>query len=76
MSKCKCCDGTGQEVDDTYTGNQMRQLRLAAKMAQKEMAARLGVSGAYLSDLEHGYRHWNIPLTKEYISICQKGLAK
>lgn len=40
----------------TPFGERMRQLRAAKGVSQKEMAAALGVSPAYLSALEHGRR--------------------
>ena len=40
----------------TPFGRAMRRLRAARGVSQKEMAAALGVSGAYLSALEHGHR--------------------
>jgi transcriptional regulator with XRE-family HTH domain len=40
----------------TPFGEKIRQLRQGRGMAQKEMAASLGVSSAYLSALEHGHR--------------------
>ena len=40
----------------TPFGMRMRELRLARGVSQKEMAAAIGVSAAYLSALEHGRR--------------------
>lgn len=40
----------------TPFGEKMRQLRLAKGVNQKQMAAAIGVSPAYLSALEHGRR--------------------
>jgi transcriptional regulator with XRE-family HTH domain len=40
----------------TPFGARIRELRLERKLNQKEMAAALGVSAAYLSALEHGRR--------------------
>jgi transcriptional regulator with XRE-family HTH domain len=40
----------------TPFGEKLRQLRRAKGVSQKEMAAALGVSAAYLSALEHGHR--------------------
>lgn len=40
----------------TPFGERLRQLRQAKGVSQKDMAAALGVSGAYLSALEHGRR--------------------
>ncbi|WP_367716932.1 helix-turn-helix transcriptional regulator [Nitratireductor sp. GISD-1A_MAKvit] len=38
----------------TPLGEKIRQLRRARGISQKEMAASIGVSAAYLSSLEHG----------------------
>jgi transcriptional regulator with XRE-family HTH domain len=40
----------------TPFGMKLRELRRAKRVSQKEMAAALGVSAAYLSALEHGRR--------------------
>lgn len=40
----------------TPFGARLRQLRAERNMSQKEMAAAIGVSAAYLSALEHGHR--------------------
>ena len=40
----------------TPLGQKLRELRLKKGVSQKEMAAALGVSAAYLSALEHGRR--------------------
>lgn len=40
----------------TPFGEKLRQLRKAKGVSQKDMAAALGVSAAYLSALEHGRR--------------------
>jgi transcriptional regulator with XRE-family HTH domain len=40
----------------TPFGERLRQLRRAKGVSQKQMAASLGVSAAYLSALEHGRR--------------------
>jgi transcriptional regulator with XRE-family HTH domain len=40
----------------TPFGEKLRQLRRERRVSQKQMAAALGVSAAYLSALEHGHR--------------------
>ena len=40
----------------TPFGEKLRRLRIARGVTQKEMAASIGVSSAYLSALEHGRR--------------------
>ena len=40
----------------TPFGERVRAMRQARGIAQKDMASAIGVSAAYLSSLEHGYR--------------------
>ncbi|MDH7975647.1 helix-turn-helix domain-containing protein, partial [Sphingomonas sp. AR_OL41] len=46
-----------------YAGEQLRALRVAAAMNQAAMAARLGISVSYLSQLESGERPLTAPVT-------------
>lgn len=57
-SKCKHCDGTGVEQDAVAIGKAMREAREKAGQSGRETAKRMGISAAYLSDLELGRRHW------------------
>ena len=50
------CGGPGRERAVTPLGEKLRALRSERGVTQKEMAAALGVSAAYLSALEHGRR--------------------
>jgi predicted transcriptional regulator len=55
---CRACGGTGREISHIETGKKMRQLRTDADISLREVARRLGISGAYLSDMEQGKRNW------------------
>jgi transcriptional regulator with XRE-family HTH domain len=51
------CGGRGHEgAAVTPLGERIRALRRERGVSQKDMAAALGVSAAYLSALEHGHR--------------------
>jgi len=52
----------------TPFGEKVRALRAARGMALKDMAAHLGVSSAYLSEVEHGNR--GRPRTGLIMQIC------
>lgn len=53
-------------VDHVATGALMREKREAAGVSLREMGRRLGVSAAYLSDLELGKRAWNEDRAQNY----------
>lgn len=57
-AKCKHCDGTGLEQDSVAIGKTMREAREKSGQSGRETAKRMGISAAYLSDLELGRRHW------------------
>lgn len=67
---CRCCNGSGQEFDHQSVGAEMRKLRLAAKLSQAKLGARMKVSAAYICDLEMGYRNWNEVLISRYRKAC------
>lgn len=58
QEKCKHCDGTGVEQDSVAIGKAMREAREKAGQSCRETARRMGISAAYISDLELGRRHW------------------
>ena len=59
---CKCCQGSGVERDDLIVGRDMRALRTMTGISLSSMAAHLGISKGYLSQLEHGKRSWTTEL--------------
>ncbi len=63
MSKpCHCCRGSGVEEDDAITGLKMKRQRVAVAITQSDMARHCRISKGYLSQLEHGTRHWSTEL--------------
>lgn len=56
---CQRCNGTGFEPDRVALGKSMRKLREAAGKQQNEVARAMGISPAYLSDMELGRRDWS-----------------
>lgn len=56
---CKRCNGTGLEPDQSETGKQMRATRTDAGKSLREVAATMGISAPYLSDMELGRRAWS-----------------
>jgi len=69
---CHCCGGSGRELDHAGVGRKLVQTRKAAGVSQKTMAAQLGISCPYLSQLEHGKRRWPMALIEKYRKICGK----
>lgn len=68
--KCVACSGTGRVPNPIATGVQMRQRRERAGVGLRELSRKLGVSAAYLSDLELGRRGWrNLKLLKAYEAL-------
>lgn len=68
--KCSACEGTGRVPNPVATGLSMRQRRERAGVGLRELARKLDVSAAYLSDLELGRRGWrNAKLRKAYEAL-------
>ena len=55
---CQRCAGTGYEPDHAAIGARHRHVREGLKMSLREAAGKIGISAAYLSDLERGNRAW------------------
>lgn len=55
---CPACSGNGFVTDPVETDAAMRKARKDAALSLREVARRLQVSAAYLSDLELGRRAW------------------
>ena len=64
--KCRRCGGTGEEPDWRAVGAKLRADREQAGLTQTEVAFRLGMSKAYVSDLERGARPWRTELVERY----------
>lgn len=49
-----------QEIDHRATGAAMRARREKSGKSLREVSAKMGISAAYLSDLERGFRNWTV----------------
>lgn len=65
---CAKCDGTGRVTDHTALGADFQQKRRAAGYTLRQIASLMGISIGYLSDLEHGRKHWSLRQRVEYLS--------
>lgn len=63
---CSHCGGSGRELDPVAIGQQMRGLRLQAKLTLRTIAGRLGFTAPYISDLERGNRTFSEELVARY----------
>ena len=72
VKPCRCCGGTGDEIDNVAVGIDMRWKRKASGMSLRAMANGLGFTSAYLSDLENGKRNWRKSLIDYYEAIYDK----
>ena len=57
------------EIDHECTGRLFRAGRKKAKLSLREMARRLGLSAAFVSDLERGRRNWTEELSVRFTDI-------
>ena len=69
--KCHRCGGSGLEPDDRAVGREMRDLRERRGLTLRQLAARLELSPAYISDLERGNRHWHKGMTDSFKSALR-----
>lgn len=63
---CHCCAGTGAERDNHRIGKSFRQARILRGIGLRELARRLGVSHAFLHQLENGRRNWTKTIYAKY----------
>lgn len=68
-ANCPRCGGTGYVTDPKVEGAEMRAKRTKRGIGLREAARRVGVSPAYLCDLEHGRRRWSQKLRALLIEI-------
>lgn len=57
------------EINHAATGASARSVRLSigeAGMSLREFSTRMGISAAYLMDLEMGRRNWNAQLVEKF----------
>jgi len=64
--KCRCCKGTGKELNHSVVGNEMRNMRVERKESLISISKKMGLSIPYLSDLERGRRNWNEDLIQRF----------
>lgn len=67
LKECPRCEGKGTILDPAYQGAEARRRRKAVDLSLREVARRMNLSVAYLSDLELGRRGWNEKLTQRYV---------
>ncbi len=63
---CPKCGGTGRVSDDRVVGAKLRKQRKDHGRSLRSIAKAIGVSAAYLSDLELGNRHWDNELIDKF----------
>ena len=63
---CKCCDGSGRELDHKMVGDYLRTQREKAGITQARVAGCMKISPPYLCDLEYGFRNWRDELINKY----------
>jgi cytoskeletal protein RodZ len=59
-------------IDQKTTASRARRLRLQSKVSLREVAKRMKISPAYLSDLERGNRNWSDALCQVFVSAVLK----
>jgi transcriptional regulator with XRE-family HTH domain len=68
---CRCCDGSGKEIDHKAMGKQLRAEREKLDMSLTYVAGRIGISKAYLHDLESGKRYWTDAKLSSYRAVLK-----
>jgi transcriptional regulator with XRE-family HTH domain len=63
---CPVCHGDGEEL--FFAGATMREARRAAGLSVREVARRMDLSAAYVSDLELGRRSFSETLARRYLT--------
>lgn len=63
---CPQCGGSGKVMDDKKVGAFMREIRKKAGVSSRAVARQLGLSAAYVCDLELGRRGWNAEKRRQY----------
>ena len=66
IKPCRCCAGTGDEIDNEKIGLALSGLRLRARIGLREMARLLDISHSFLCQLEKGNRTWTDDLRIRY----------
>lgn len=67
---CTHCNGVGQVA--RVDGLMIRRKRATSGFSLRTMADKLGISAAYLSDMELGRRRMSEALAEEIVAICER----
>lgn len=70
MQRCKCCKGTGKEIDPKRTGAKLRKLAARKGISSRSLAVHLGISDSYVCELFNGTRLW----TDEKLANFEKAI--
>ena len=73
---CHCCEGSGEEADQTLIGFQWSMRRLDAGIGLRALARAMDISHTYLSHLEGGTRRWTKQTQHDYKSKLAELSAK
>lgn len=70
VRQCAHCDGNG--FDKPIDGSEMRRIRQRERphLSGRSLAAQLGLSAAYLSDMELGRREMSEETARRILEIC------
>jgi predicted transcriptional regulator len=72
LQKCRHCNGTGKEIDQTKTGEDLRGFRQIVGLSLRSAAKLMKISAPYLSDLENGHRTWTEDRINQYRELLSK----
>lgn len=76
LVKCEYCMGSGETQDAHEVGAEMRRHRLARGLTMRDFAKALGISHAYLCQLENGTRRWRLAMVELYASKLETKKGK
>ena len=65
-NSCRCCSGSGRELDHTSVGAEMKALRKKHGLSQEVIARSLKCTVPYISSLELGNRNWSAATLHAY----------
>jgi len=75
LGDCPLCGTSGRAIEHKKTGQGFREWRRSAGVRLREASEHMGISIAYLSDLEHGRRNWSARLATR-CAVAVSYLAK
>lgn len=64
---CPECSGAGIVHDSVQIGEMLRKTRIDSGISLRELARRMDLSAAYVSDLELGRRAWSKSKVEDYL---------